>query len=147
MKNYLGLDLGSKTIGIAFSESGIIAHSLMTYRFSENKYEKAAKFISELSKQKKIDTIILGLPKHMNNDIGIRGEISKDFKVLIEQNTNVEVVLWDERLSTKTALDAMIKGSVKRKTQKRKKDELAAVVILQSYLDFKGDSLCQKQHK
>ena len=90
----------------------------------------------------KIDTIVLGYPKHMNNDIGIRGKISEEFKILVEEKCTAEVVLWDERLSTQTALRAMIKGSERRKTQKQKKDELAAVVILQNYLDYKGASLC-----
>ncbi|HBY66073.1 MAG TPA: Holliday junction resolvase RuvX [Acholeplasmataceae bacterium] len=142
MKKYLGLDLGSKTLGVAISESGIIATALETYRFSENKYEDAVAMLIKLSDTYKIDTIVLGFPKHMNNDIGIRGRISEDFKKMIEEKKQVEVVLWDERLSTKTALRAMIKGSERRDTQKSKKDELAAVVILQNYLDYKGASLC-----
>ena len=142
MKKYLGLDLGSKTLGVAISESGIIATALETYRFSENKYEDAVLIVIKLSDAYKIDTIVLGFPKHMNNDIGIRGRISEDFKKMIEEKKQVEVVLWDERLSTKTALRAMIKGSERRDTQKSKKDELAAVVILQNYLDYKGASLC-----
>jgi putative holliday junction resolvase len=142
MKKYLGLDLGSKTLGVAISESGIIATALETYRFSENKYEDAVLIVIKLADTHKIDTIVLGFPKHMNNDIGIRGRISEDFKKMIEEKKKVEVVLWDERLSTKTALRAMIKGSERRDTQKSKKDELAAVVILQNYLDYKGASLC-----
>jgi putative Holliday junction resolvase len=142
MKKYLGLDLGSKTLGVAISESGIIATALETYRFSENKYEDAVLIVIKLAETHKIDTIVLGFPKHMNNDIGIRGRISEDFKKMIEEKKQVEVVLWDERLSTKTALRAMIKGSERRDTQKSKKDELAAVVILQNYLDYKGASLC-----
>jgi len=142
MKKYLGLDLGSKTLGVAISTSGIIASALETYRFSENKYEDAVSIVINLVDTYKIDTIVLGFPKHMNNDIGIRGRISEDFKKMIEEKKQVEVVLWDERLSTKTALRAMIKGSERRDTQKSKKDELAAVVILQNYLDYKGASLC-----
>ncbi len=142
MKKYLGLDLGSKTLGVAISESGIIATALETYRFSENKYEDAVLIVIKLAETHKIDTIVLGFPKHMNNDIGIRGRISEDFKKIIEEKKQGEVVLWDERLSTKTALRAMIKGSERRDTQKSKKDELAAVVILQNYLDYKGASLC-----
>lgn len=143
MKKYLGLDLGSKTIGVSFSESGVIAYSLLTHRFKEDHYEKAAQYIVGLVIEHQIDTIVLGYPKHMNNDIGLRGKISEDFKKMLNQHCDVEVVLWDERLSTKTALDAMIKGAVKRRVQKQKKDELAAVLILQNYLDFKGESLCQ----
>ncbi len=143
MKRYLGIDLGSKTLGLSISESGIIASSLETLRFKENDYEEAAKLIAEIIKKHQIQIVVLGLPKHMNNDIGIRGKISETFKTQIEAITSgVEIVLWDERLSTKTALRVMIQGSERRKSQKQKKDELAAVVILQNYLDYKGASLC-----
>jgi len=142
MKKYLGLDLGSKTLGVAISTSGIIASALDTYRFTENNYEDAIQIVVKLIETHQIDTIVLGFPKHMNNDIGIRGRISEDFKKMIEEKKKVEVVLWDERLSTKTALRVMIKGSERRDKQKSKKDELAAVVILQNYLDYKGASLC-----
>jgi len=142
MKKYIGLDLGSKTLGVALSESGVIAYALETYRFTENKYEDAVNKVIELVNTYKIDTVVLGLPKHMNNDIGIRGKISEEFKKMIEQKSKVEVVLWDERLSTQSAMKAMIKGSERRKSQKQKKDELAAVIILQNYLDYKGASLC-----
>jgi len=142
MKKYFGLDLGSKTVGISMSESGVIAYTLTTIRFTENDYIEAAIQVAKLIHQYKIDTIVLGYPKHMNNDIGIRGKISEDFKLQLEQRCSAEVVLWDERLSTQTALRTMIKGSERRKSQKQKKDELAAVVILQNYLDYKGASLC-----
>ena len=75
----------------------------------------------------------------MNNDIGIRGKISEDMKNLIIKERNVNVVLWDERLSTKSAISTMIQGKQSRNKQKQKKDELAAVFILQNYLDYKGD--------
>ncbi len=142
MKKYFGLDLGSKTLGVSLSESGVIAYSLLTHRFKEDQYDLAAQYIAKLASEYEIGLIVLGYPKHMNNDIGIRGKISEEFKELINRWSSVEVVLWDERLSTKAALDAMIKGSVKRKVRKQKKDELAAVLILQNYLDFKGGSLC-----
>lgn len=142
MKKYIGLDLGSKTLGVALSESGVIAYAIETYRFTENKYEEAVLKVLKLVDEYKIDTVVLGLPKHMNNDIGIRGKISEEFKKMIEEKSKVEVVLWDERLSTQSAMKAMIKGSERRKSQKQKKDELAAVIILQNYLDYKGASLC-----
>ena len=95
--------------------------------------------VLRLIKEHQVKVIVLGLPKHMNNDLGIRGQISIDFKAnLIDKSPDVEVVLWDERLSTQTAIKTMIKGSESRKNQKLKKDELAAVVILQNYLDYKG---------
>jgi putative holliday junction resolvase len=142
MKKYIGLDLGSKTLGVALSESGVIAYAIETFRFTENKYEEAVIKVLKLVDEYKIDTVVLGLPKHMNNDIGIRGKISEEFKKMIEEKSKVEVVLWDERLSTQSAMKVMIKGSERRKSQKSKKDELAAVIILQNYLDYKGASLC-----
>ncbi|MBU1142151.1 MAG: Holliday junction resolvase RuvX [Firmicutes bacterium] len=142
MKKYIGLDLGSKTLGVALSESGVIAYAIETFRFTENKYEEAVIKVLKLVDEFKIDTVVLGLPKHMNNDIGIRGKISEEFKKMIEEKSKVEVVLWDERLSTQSAMKIMIKGSERRKSQKSKKDELAAVIILQNYLDYKGASLC-----
>jgi putative Holliday junction resolvase len=138
MKRYMGLDLGSKTVGVSISESGIIASTLTTIRFTENNYEEAAIRVLELISTNKIDVVVLGLPKHMNNDIGIRGEISKQFKMRLEKDTTSTIVLWDERLSTKTAKMTMIQGSQRRSVQKEKKDELAAVIILQNYLDYKG---------
>jgi putative Holliday junction resolvase len=142
MKKYLGLDLGSKTLGVALSESGVIASNLETYRFKENDYIDASNYIKDLVEKLKIDVVVLGLPKHMNNDLGIRGKISKDFKELILSKVNVEVILWDERLSTKSALNFMIKGSDSINKKKQKKDELAAAIILQNYLDYKGARKC-----
>lgn len=139
MKKYLGIDLGSKTIGLAISESGIIAHSLTTYRFRENEYQEAKDMIIKVIDEHQITDIVLGYPKHMNNDIGIRGKISEDMKNLIIKERDVTVVLWDERLSTKSAISTMIQGKQSRNKQKQKKDELAAVFILQNYLDYKGD--------
>ncbi|PKK92853.1 MAG: Holliday junction resolvase RuvX [Tenericutes bacterium HGW-Tenericutes-6] len=136
MSTYFGLDLGSKTVGISLSTSGVIASTYQTIRFKENDYHEAAKMVLKLAEKEMVDTIVLGLPKHMNNDLGIRGEISMQFKTLLEQNKALNVILWDERLSTKSALSAMIKGNEQRKNQKQKKDELAAVIILQNYLDY-----------
>ncbi|MGE4319962.1 MAG: Holliday junction resolvase RuvX [Acholeplasmataceae bacterium] len=138
MKRYLGIDLGSKTIGLSISFSGIIAERYDTLYFTNDLYSEAVQKIIDVVKLERIDVIVLGYPKHMNNDIGIRGKISEDVKKQIEEKIQVEVVLWDERLSTKSALDAMIAGNQSRKKQKQKKDEMAAVVILQNYLNYKG---------
>lgn len=139
MKRFLGIDLGSKTIGLAISASGVIAQALTTIRFKDDDYDEAVRLIVEQISQHHIDVVVLGYPKHMNNDVGKRGLISEDVKEKIEKTLAVEVVLQDERLSTKTALDVMIAGGTRRKKQKQKKDELAAVVILQNYLNRKGD--------
>ncbi len=138
MKKYLGVDLGSKTIGLAISNSGIIAEKYDTLHFFDEMYEEAVKKIINVVKLEHIDVVVLGYPKHMNNDVGIRGKISEDVKKSIESKLNMSVVLWDERLSTKSAVNAMIAGNQSRKKQKKKKDEMAAVVILQSYLNYKG---------
>ena len=119
MKRYLGLDLGSKTVGISISESGIIASTLTTIRFTEDKYEEACDKVIDIIQLHHIDVVVLGLPKHMNNDIGIRGKISESFKELLEKKTNVTIILWDERLSTRTAKQIMIQGSERRKNTKR----------------------------
>lgn len=138
MTSYIGLDLGEKTLGIARSDSGILAQAIMTYRFYENHYDDASKFINNYINQEQIDVVVLGYPKHMNNDIGIRAKISESFKKMIEKETKATVILWDERLSTFHAQNQMIEAGVKRDKRKKKKDEMAAQIILQSYLDYKG---------
>ncbi len=138
MKKYLGLDLGSKTCGVAISDiMGMLARTYTTIRFKDDDYEYCAEEVVKILKLENIDTLILGMPKHMNGDVGIRGEISENFKSLVLQKMNVNVILWDERLSTKVANNAMIAQNVRREDRKKVKDELAAVVILQGYLDFK----------
>ncbi len=134
---YLGLDLGSKTCGIAIS-SGIIASIYETYRFNEDDYESCLNHIVEVINKEKIDVVVLGYPKHMNNDIGIRAKISEDFKAKILEKINVEVVLWDERTTSMEVNRVMLMNNTSRKKRKEHKDELAAVIILQGYLDFKG---------
>lgn len=131
---YLGLDLGSRTLGIAHSASGVIAQTYDTFRFKENDYQKAIDYTLDLIDELQVTTVVIGLPKHMNNDIGIRGDISKMFKDALTKSTKANVILWDERLSTQSALKAMM--GAKAKDKKQKKDELAAVLILQNYLDY-----------
>lgn len=136
MKKYLGLDLGSKTLGISISTSGIIASNLETFKFEENNYDLAVNYLKELIEREAISDVVLGLPRHMNHDLGIRGEISVSFKEKLEAVTTANIILWDERLSTKEAVDVLIKGGVRREKQKKLKDELAATIILQSYLNL-----------
>ncbi len=132
----IGLDLGSKTLGIAISdELGMLARALETYRFPEDKYDMAVDYIVNLCQKENVKEIVLGLPKHMNGDCGIRAEISFNFKDKIEKKAPINVHLVDERLTTSIVDKAMIMGNLKRKTRKEKKDEMAAVVILQNYLD------------
>lgn len=133
---YLGIDLGAKTIGVAISNSGIIASTLTTLRFKEDDYDEAAKLLLPLIIENKIDVLVIGLPKHMNNDVGIRGQISIDFKAKMASLTNIEIILSDERLTTKMAVKALSDSKKKGKAQKALKDELAAQLILQNYLDM-----------
>ena len=133
---YLGLDLGSRTLGVAISDAlGMIARVYETYRFKDDDYDSAVTYTIDIIKKEKIDAVILGYPKHMNGDVGIRGKISEEFKRKLEEKTSCKIILLDERLSTVAANNIMLMGDVSRKRRKEKKDELAAVIILQNYLD------------
>ena len=131
---YLGLDLGSRTLGIAVSETGLIASNYKTIRHEEE-YDRLLDEVKALVEELKIDTVVLGFPKNMNNTIGPKGELSLEFKETLEKIINIPVVLQDERLSTKSALDTLIKGNVSRKDRKKVVDSVAATIILQTYLD------------
>ena len=136
MEKILGLDLGSRTCGIAMSDAlGMIAHGVETFRFQENQYKKAADRVKELVQENNIHKIVLGLPKHMNGDIGERGQISIQFKERLEKMMDVEVILVDERLTTVMAQNSLIVADVSRKKRKQVIDKMAAVQILQGYLD------------
>ncbi|MBQ9124275.1 MAG: Holliday junction resolvase RuvX [Acholeplasmatales bacterium] len=132
---YIGLDLGSRTLGVAISDAlGMLARAYDTFRFNDDNYELAAKYTIDLAKKEGVTTIVLGYPRHMNGDAGIRASISDNFKKMLEE-ANLKVILEDERLTTVIVNKAMISGNVNRKDRKQKKDEMAAVVILQNYLD------------
>lgn len=133
---YLGLDLGSRTLGMAVSDpSGIIATSIGTIRHSEE-YERLVCEVEKIIKERKIDEIVLGLPKNMNNTIGYKGELSYKFRDMLEEKTNLKVNLVDERLTTKQATDLLISNDTSRKKRKKVVDTMAATIILQSYLDL-----------
>ena len=133
---YIGLDLGSRTLGVAISDAmGMIARAYDTYRFRDDDYDSAIKYTIDLCNKEGVKTVVLGYPKHMNGDAGIRASISEDFKRKVEEQTDIKVVLADERLTTVIVNRVMISGNVRREDRKAKKDEMAAVVILQNYLD------------
>lgn len=133
---YIGLDLGSRTLGVAISDAlGMLARAYETFRFEDDRYDLAVKYTIDLCKKEGVSTVVLGYPKHMNGDAGVRAQISEDFKKSVEATTDIKVVLADERLTTVIVNRAMISGNVNRKDRKQKKDEMAAVVILQNYLD------------
>ena len=115
----------------------IISRTVETFRFEEDDYDAALKRTGELIKEYSAKRIVLGLPKHMNGDIGIRGEISIQFKASLEEMFNIPVELVDERLTTVVAQKMLISADVSRKKRKKVVDQIAAVQILQGYLDRK----------
>ncbi len=132
---YLGLDLGSRTLGVAVSDkTGLIASKVDTIHHNEE-YDRLLSDVEDLVNELEIDAIVLGFPKNMNNTIGPKGELSLEFKEKLEKKLNKPVYLQDERLSTKSAIDTLIKGDVSRKDRKKVVDSVAATIILQSFLD------------
>lgn len=136
----LGLDFGSKTVGVAVSDPlGITAQPVeIVRRKSENKLRQTLARIEELAKEYQAERFVLGLPKNMNNTLGERAEKSLEFKAMLERRTGLPVVMWDERLTTVAANRAMMEGGVRREDRGRYVDALAAVLILQGYLDSLG---------
>ncbi|MDF9825323.1 putative Holliday junction resolvase [Breznakia sp. PF5-3] len=135
MEKIIGLDLGSVTCGVSVSDlMGIIASSVKTIRFPEDDYDTCLEEVLLTLKENNSNTVVLGLPKHMNGDIGIRGNISIDFKEKLEAH-DVKVILWDERLTTVSAEKILIGADVSRKKRKKVIDQMAAVTILQDYLN------------
>lgn len=134
---YLGLDLGSRTLGIATSDpTGLIASTYKTIRHNEE-YDRLLVEVQQLVEELKIDEIVLGFPKNMNNTIGPKGELSLEFKEKLEKLVTIPIHLQDERLTTKSATDMLIMGNVSRKDRKKVVDSVAATIILQTYLDRK----------
>ncbi len=134
---YLGLDLGSKTLGVALSDkTGTIASSLTIIRHNEE-YESLISKVKELKEEYEVDEIVLGYPKNMNNTLGEKAKLSEKFKKMLEDNLKVKVHLIDERLTTKQVENILIANDTSRKKRKKVIDSLAATIILQSYLDKK----------
>lgn len=133
----LGLDFGSKTVGVAVSDALLItAQSLETIRREkENKLRQTLARIEAIIEEYQVDKIVLGYPKNMNDTEGIRCEKTKEFKEMLERRTSLEVILWDERLSTVEADEILMESGVRREDRKTYVDQLAAAIILQGYLD------------
>ena len=133
----MGLDYGSKTVGVAVSDAlGLTAQGIeIVRRKSENKLRQTLARIEEIAKEYGVEKIVLGFPKHMNNDIGERAEKSLEFKEMLERRTGLPVVMWDERLTTVEAERTLMEASVRRENRKEYLDGIAAVFILQGYLD------------
>ena len=133
---YLGLDLGTKTLGIAISDTTLtIASPLKTIFYPEEDYDFLIEELKKICDEYDISKIILGLPKNMNNSIGPRGEATLTFKKLLESYLNKEVIMQDERLSTVEATNYLIEGNMSRKKRKKRVDTVAAVIILETYLN------------
>lgn len=134
----LGLDVGTKTVGVAISdEMGWTAQGLETIKINEERGQFGFDRISELVKQYNVDKIVVGLPKNMNGTIGPRGEACQQFAQNLRDLLQLDVIMWDERLSTMAAERLLISADVSRKKRKQVIDKMAAVVILQGYLDSK----------
>ena len=136
---YLGLDLGSRTLGIATSDkSGMIATSYKIIRHNEE-YDKLIDEVCKIVEIENIESIVLGFPKNMNNTIGPKVMLSIEFKEKLEKKLNIPIYLQDERLTTKQAEDVLIANNTSRKKRKKVIDALAATIILQSFLDRSGN--------
>ena len=132
----LGLDYGSKTVGVAISDPlGITAQGVETiWRKQENHLRQTLARIEELVSEYHVEKIVLGYPKNMNNTIGERAQKSLEFKEMLERRTGLEVIMWDERLTTIEANEILIESGVRREDRKKVIDKIAATLILQSYL-------------
>ena len=134
----IGLDLGTKTLGVAISDpSKIIASSLTTIRFEENDYKSAIKELKNIISDYEIELIVIGLPKNMNNSLGFAAQRTLDFEKLLKDEFEIPIYEQDERLSSVTANNILLEADVSRRKRKKKVDQLAATIILQNYLDIR----------
>lgn len=138
MARYLGLDLGTRTLGMALSDAtGLIATTYKTVRYPEGQFDFLLEEVKKVVLEYPITTIVLGLPKNMNNSIGESAKRTLKFGKQLEEYLNIEVVYQDERLTTVEATNYMLDADLSRKKRKEKIDSLAASIILQTYLDRK----------
>lgn len=138
--SYLGLDLGSKTLGISISDTtNTIASVYTTLRFSEDNNLDTLDELKKIIEDNNITTLVLGLPKNMNNTLGPRALITLEYKEKLEQELNIEVILCDERLTSVISNNVLIDADISRKKRKKKVDGMAAVIILQGYLDRRNN--------
>lgn len=133
---YLGLDLGTKTLGLSISdETGTIASSLKTIVFENEDYDSLLPILKQITEEFNIKELVLGLPKNMNNTIGERANITLDFQKKVESFLNMPVIMMDERLSSVSANNYLLEANMSRKKRKKTVDKIAANIILQTYLD------------
>ena len=136
MKRILGVDFGVARTGVAVTDPlGMMAQGVAT--ISSRRVEKVLEEVVKYSKQYDAETIVVGLPKNMNNTIGERGEACIEFGDMLKAETGLEVVMWDERLSTVSAINFLNETNTRGAKRKAVVDTVAAEIILQNYLDFK----------
>mgnify|MGYP003087271896 FL=1 len=135
MTRYLGLDLGSVTCGVSFSDTGLIARTIETIRFKPDDYNMALDKVLDIVDREKPDIIVLGLPLLLNDDVGPRAQICLEFGEVLEQESGIPVKMQDERFTTAVAESILLEADISRKKRKKKIDQLAAVQILQTWLD------------
>lgn len=132
----LGIDLGSRTVGMAISDFlGIIATPIGTTRINENSLQEALECVKIVVKERGVEKIVLGLPKNMDGTQGFQSQYSLDFKKMLEDELKLPVIMLDERLTTRMAHNTMLQADMSRKKRKQNVDKIAATIILQSYLD------------
>ena len=138
----MGLDYGSKTVGVAVCDPlGITAQAVETItRKDENKLRQTLARIEALAKEYEVEKFVLGYPKNMNNTEGERCEKTKEFGDMLARRTGLEVIYWDERLTTVAADRSMMETGIRRENRKEFVDEIAAIFILQGYLDYLSNS-------
>lgn len=135
----MGLDVGSKTVGVAISDAlGWTAQGIETIPIDELNEEFGLQRIQELVKENQVTEFVVGYPKNMNNTVGPRGEASEHYADMLKEQFNLPVTLWDERLTTMAAERTLIDADMSRKKRKQVIDKMAAVMILQGFLDFKN---------
>jgi len=136
----MGLDYGSKTVGVAISDALCLTAQgkEIVRRKSENKLRQTLARLEELIAEYEVSEIVLGFPKNMNNTIGDRAEKSLEFQEMLKRRTGLPVVMWDERLTTVEAHRTLMEVGVRRENRSKYVDEIAAVFILQSYLDARS---------
>lgn len=142
----MGLDYGSKTVGVAISDPLLITAQGIEIirRKDENKLRQTLARIEELIVEYEVSGIVLGLPKNMNDTLGERAQLSLEFKEKLERRTGLPVVMWDERLTTVAADKAMMEAGIRRENRKDYVDKIAACLILQGYLDRREKEPCKK---
>ncbi len=137
---FIGLDLGTKTLGVAISDAtGTIASAIKTIRFEENKPVMALDSLSLIISEYNVDAIVIGLPKNMNNTLSFAAKRTKSFVEILKERYNLPVYEQDERLSSVSANNVLLQADLSREKRKKKVDSVAATIILQNYLDIRKE--------